>query len=191
MSNNGAISVVAGDSKLRQYDDLLANVRYDGKFHSIRSLIQPDDPEVKEIAAVLAQAPDFIEASQEFVNSFTSYRSEVGDFWRIPSETLELRAGDCDDLSILLCSILRNCVAPEKVYCAFGLWTFAGKTSGHMFVITESKNGEDRILEATAGPSKPSKGVYVLHGIFNDQYTFATDIGLREFVLKPVELVKV
>ena len=59
-----------------------------------------------------------------------------------------------------------------------------------MWVITEGEDGDDRILEATAGPSKASKGKYIIHGIFNDKYTFATDIGLREFDLKTVELVE-
>lgn len=188
MADNGAISIVVGDSKLRQFDDLLANVRYDGKYHSIRSLVQPDDPEVKEVAAVLAQSLDFISAAREFVNSFTTYRIEVGDYWATPREVLAARAGDCDDLGILLCSLLRAAIPEDRVYCAFGLWTLGGKTEGHMWVITDGEDGEDRILEATAPPSKRSRGTYVLHGIFNDRYAFSTDIGLREFDLKPVEM---
>jgi len=191
MLKNGAISIVAGDSKLQQYDDLLADVRYDQKYHSIRSLVQPDDPEVRDIARVLVQAPDFITAAQEFVNSFTTYRSEVGDYWAEPKETLAETAGDCDDKSILLCSILRNYIPPDKVYCAFGLWKMGDKTTGHMWDITEGEDGDDRILEATAGPEKSSRGKYILHGMFNDQYCFATDIGLREFDLKPVEMAEV
>ena len=190
MVKNGAISIVAGDSKLKRYDDLLADVRHDNKYHSIRSLVQLDDPEVRDIARVLVQAPDFISVAQEFVNSFTTYRSEVGDYWCEPSETLAARAGDCDDLGILLCSILRNYMPPENVYCAFGLWTIGGKASGHLWVITEGEGGDDRILEATAGPGRPTKGKYVIHCIFNDKYCFATDIGLREFDLKPVEMAE-
>ena len=190
MVKNGAISIVAGNSKLKRYNDLLADVRRDGKYHSIRSLVQPNDPEVRDIARVLVQAPDFIAVAQEFVNSFTTYRTEVGDYWREPSETLAARAGDCDDLAILLCSILRNYMPPDNVYCAFGLWTIGGKPSGHMWVITEGGDGEDRILEATAGPGRPTKGKYVIHCMFNDEYAFATDIGLQEFDLKPVEMAE-
>jgi len=188
---NQAISIVVGDGKFKLYDDLLANVRYDGKYHSIRSLVQPDDPEVRETARVLVQAPDFISVSQELVNSFTTYRAEVGDYWAEPGETLAERAGDCDDLSILLCSILRNYIPADGVYCAFGLWTDGGKRTGHMWVIAQDEDGEDRILEATAHPAKATKGKYVIHGFFNDQYCFATDIGLREFDLKPVQLAPV
>jgi len=188
---NGAISVIAGDNKIKRYNDLLADVRHDQKYHSIRSLVQVDDPEVRDVARVLVQAADFISAAQEFVNSFTTYGSEVGDFWRTPSETLEKRTGvDCDDSSILLTSILRNYIPPDQVFCAFGLWTLGGKTEGHMFVVTEGEGGEDRILESTAPPAKSTRGKYVLYGMFNDYYTFATDIGLREFDLKPVELAE-
>lgn len=187
---NGAISIIAGTGKFRDYSDLLADVRYDGRYHSIRSLVQPDDSEVREIARVLVQAPDFFEATLEFVNSFTTYREEVGDYWETPGETLAERGADCDGKAILLCSILRNYIPPEEVFCAFGLWRAGGETTGHMWGVIGSKDGEDIILEATAAPSKPQKGKYIIHGIFNDRYTFATDIGLREFNLKPVELAE-
>ncbi|GAI62925.1 unnamed protein product, partial [marine sediment metagenome] len=178
-----------------RYDDLLADVRHDHEYHSIRSLVQVDDPEVREVARVLVQSSDFLTTAQEFVNSFTTYGSEVGDFWRTPSETLEKSdepdpGVDCDDSAILLCSILRNYIPPDQVYCAFGLWTMGGKTDGHMFVVTKGEGGEDRLLESTAPPGKSLRGNYVIYGIFNDSYCFATDIGLREFDLKTVELVK-
>ena len=188
---NGAISIVAGDSKIKRYNDLLADVRHDHEHHSIRSLVQVDDPEVREVARLLVQATDFISAAQEFVNSFTTYGAEVGDFWRTPSETLEKRSGvDCDDSAILLTSILRNYLPPDQVYCAFGLWAMGGKTDGHMFVVTAGEGGEDRILESTAPPGKVTRGKYVIYGMFNDSYAFSTDIGLKEFDLKVVELAE-
>jgi len=191
LMKNGAISIVAGDSKIKRYDDLLADVRHDHEHHSIRSLVQPDDQEVRDIARVLVQASDFLNAAQEFVNSFTTYGSEVGDFWRTPSETLEKRNGvDCDDSAILLCSILRNYLPPDQVYCAFGLWAMGGKTDGHMFVVTKGEGDEDRIIESTAPPAKLTRGKYVIYGMFNDSYCFATDIGLKEFDLKAVELAE-
>lgn len=193
---NGAISIVAGDSKIKRYDDLLADVRHDHEYHSIRSLVQVDDQEVRDIARVLVQASDFISAAQEFVNSFTTYGSEVGDFWRTPSETLEksqeeVEPGvDCDDSAILLCSILRNYIPPDEVYCAFGLWAMGERTDGHMWVVTKGEGGEDRILESTAPPGKVTRGKYVIYGMFNDKYCFSTDIGIREFDLKTVELAE-
>ena len=180
------LSLVVGKEKLKRYDDLLANVRHDNKYHSIRSLVQPNDSEVREIARVLVQASDFIDAAQEFVDSFTTYRPQVGDYWEIPGEVLADEAGDCDGKAILLCSILRNYMPPDQGYCAFGLWSLDGEIGGHMWGVVEDKGGEDRTLEATASPGKPTRGKYIIYGIFNDYYTFATDSGLREFDLKPV-----
>lgn len=181
------VTEVARNGHLHLYDDLLANVRHDGKYHSIRSLVQPDDPEVRNIARVLVQAPDFVEVTQEFVDTFTTYRSELGDYWELPSETLGDRAADCDGKAILLASILRNYLPPESVFVAFGLWNQASKLDGHAWVVTEGDGNEDRIIEATAGPNRSVKGKYILHAIFNDVYAFSTDIGLREFDLQPVE----
>lgn len=187
---NEAVSIIADRGRLRLFDQLGANVRYDGVYHPIRSLVQPADPQVQEIARVLAQAPDFLEAAQEFVNSFTSYRSEAGDYWRTPAETLAARNGDCDCLGILLCSILRNYMPADQVYCAFGMWDMGGLSTGHLWVVTGGEDGEDRVIEATAGPDRPTKGRYVLHGMFNDRYCFATDVGLREFDLRVQEVAR-
>jgi len=183
-----AISVVAGAGQIHLYSELLANVRYDDKYHSVKELVQPDDPMVRDIARVLVQAKDFTKSVQAFVDSFTTYRNEVGDYWTTPAELLAAQAGDCDDKAILLCSILRNYLPPDQVYCAFGLWVLDGETSGHMWVVTEGEDGDDCIIEATAGPGRNTRGKYVLHGMFNDRYAFSTEIGLREFDLKTVEL---
>jgi hypothetical protein len=184
---NEMVSVVAGGGRIRLYEDLLADVRYDGKYHSIKNLVQPNDPMVRDIARVLIQADDFTKASQEFVDSFTTYQLEVGDYWTTPAEILEVQAGDCDDKAILLCSILRNYLPPDQVFCAFGLWSVDAGISGHMWVVTEGEDGEDRVIESTAGPGRKTRGRYVLHGMFNDKYAFSTDLGLREFDLKIVQ----
>ena len=185
---DGAISIVAGTGEFKEYSDLLANVRNDGKFHSVKALVQPDESEVRDIARVLVQVNNFVEAAQEFVGSFTQYQNEVGDYWTTPGELLAAQAGDCDDKAILLCSILRNYLPPDQVYCAFGLWVLDGETTGHMWVVTEGEDGDDRIIEATAGPERKTRGKYVLHGMFNDKYAFSTEIGIREFDLKSIEL---
>jgi len=185
---NDAVSVIAGESQLRFYQDLMAKVRYDGKYHSVKWLVQPDDPTVRDVARVLVQANDFIAAAQEFVDSFTTYRDEVGDYWELPSETIDEQAADCDGKAILLTSLLRNYLPADQVYCAFGLWILGGETTGHMWVVTEGEDGDDRIIEATAGSERKTRGKYVLHGMFNDKYAFSTEIGLREFDLKTVEV---
>lgn len=184
--SEGAISVVINDSDLKLYHDIYAKVRNDGNYHSIRALVQPHDLEVEQIARVFMGSPDFVYLAHEYVNSYIKYKRERGDFWRIPAETLAAEAGDCDDMAILLCSILRNYLPPEKVFCAFGTWVIGGKIEGHMFVVTDDLQGEDIILESTMEPGVAQKGTYVIYGIFNDKYAYSTDLGVKEFDLLPI-----
>ena len=170
---------------LSRYSDLMANVRWDRKHHSIRSLVQPDDPEVIEVARVLAQTDDFVSACQDFVDSFTTYQREVGDYWTTPSELLRDRAGDCDDKAILLASLLRYKIPPEQVFCAVGTWTHGGRTEGHMWVVMDSYDEFDRVLEATAHSRMPVRGFYKVQAVFNDKYAFSHPEGLRYFDLIP------
>ncbi len=170
---------------LRQYGDLLANVRRNGIYHPIRSLVQPDDPTVKEVADVLIQTRGFIDAAQDFVFSFTPYQEEVGDYWGYPMETLAFRGGDCDDLSILLCSILRNYIPPDQVFCAIGDRNDGEGDKGHMWVVTNTNRSRPRIVEATAPSSQALRGKYTVGALFNDKYAFATERGLKEFGLIP------
>ncbi len=171
---------------LSRYDDLMASVRHDSDFHSITSLVQPNDPEVRRVADVLKEHDDFVYACHEFVNSFTTYKNEIGDYWSTPAEVLEAEAGDCDCKAILLVSLLRNQIPPEKVFCAFGFWENNGSSGGHMWAIMDSGGPEDRILEATAGPRNKLKGKYRLEAIFNDKYAFSYPQGIRHFNLLPV-----
>jgi len=173
--------------EMKQYEDLLANVRRDGRFHSIRDLVRPDDPYVKEVAAVLLQAPDFIEASQDFVAEFADYSEEIGDYWSYPIETLAFKWGDCDCLAILLCSILRNGISADRVFCSIGTWEKRGKATGHMWVTVVDLRGRDRIIEATAPSYRRTEGIYRLSAFFNDEYTWSTPRGLKEFGLMPFE----
>ncbi|MDD4986059.1 MAG: hypothetical protein PHQ43_09760 [Dehalococcoidales bacterium] len=193
------------EPRLTEYDDLLADVRRDGKFHPIRSLVQPFDPEVAEVAQYLHQTTDFVTSAQDFVHQFTIYRAEVSDYWRTPAETLslfnrfwpqlreygsaELPESDCDDMAILLCSILRNYIPADQVFCAIGVYRRPGKEEGHMWVEYRLPGGETQIIEATAPSWRETTGVYQVSALFNDEYAFATPFGLKEFGLLPLEEV--
>jgi len=166
---------------LELYSEILADVRRNG-LCPVKSLVHPDDEEVRGVAQVLAQAEDPIAAAQEFIHSFTSYEHEKGDYWSTPRETFEREAGDCDCKAIALCSILRNWLPADKVFCAFGNLS-NGSNTGHMWLILEGEDGEDRIIEATAPPGKPLKGRYKLMAIFNDKYVFSSPEGIKEFDL--------
>ncbi len=177
--------------KLKLYYDLAADVRYKNSHVPIRQLVQPNDPEVKELADILNLAPDFVETAHSFVNSFTRYGREEGDYWRTPEESLrraEQGEGlDCDDSAILLCSLLRNYIPAERVYCAVVVWDLNGIADGHMCVLLQDENGQDRVIESTAAPETPTRGTYNLYALFNDKYAFATKAGLELFDLKPVK----
>jgi hypothetical protein len=190
---------------LRQYGDLLANVRRDGIYHSIRGLVTPNQPLVHELADVLIQSKDFVGSAQDFVNSFTQYKDEVGDYWAYPVETLayfeawrelqgkgvkaESPTCDCDDMAILLGSILRNYIPPDEIFCAIGLKSEGGKEEGHMWDLLVRDDTPPRIIEATSSSSRPPRGKYKLAAMFNDKYAFATPRGIQEFGLIPVPLV--
>jgi len=178
-------SVTDQELGLRLYGDLGAKVRNDGRLYSIKALVQPQSPVVRRVAEVLYRANDFVVAAWDFVHSFTEYKREAGDFWAMPEEMLTARKGDCDDSSILLCSILRCYIPADSVYCAVGTWRNGGSSEGHMWVVMEGDDGEDRILESTAGPGVELHGHYDLMALFNDQYALATNEGLEEFDLVP------
>lgn len=68
------------------------------------------------------------------------YRSDNGEFWSFPSETVRRLAGDCDDSTLLLASMLRRFYPPDRVYVVVGTY----RNLGHAWV---ELDGE--ILETT------------------------------------------
>lgn len=78
------------------------------------SFIEPDDQYVKQIASGIEALgdTDYQRASYalSFVQSLHYYSDEQlygqDEFWAYPIETLYQHGGDCEDLSVLLCSIL-------------------------------------------------------------------------------------
>jgi hypothetical protein len=100
----------------------------------------------------------------------------------------DLAIKNCDCRSILLCSIIRNFMPPEKVFCAFGYMDPKDKESGHMWVVVIEKNGNERVVEATAPSTKALTSKYEPLALFNDVYAFATEMGIKDFDLKPIPL---
>ena len=77
--------------------------------------IDPDHPLVTDLAGELAPASltqaERINATYRFVRDNITYIDDppiVGDYLQPPEETLERGYGDCEDVSILLVSLLRN-----------------------------------------------------------------------------------
>jgi len=91
-----------------------------------------------------------------------TYRSDDGEFWYTPSETLRQRAGDCDDSAILLVSMLRQFYPADRVYVAVGPY----RGLGHAWVELDGQ-----ILEATYTYAHPVADPqnYHAYALFNDQ----------------------
>ena len=91
--------------------------------------ITPDDPLVLQTLANITTnplIPDWIEIRDWVANNIEyNADSEVHDaieYWQFPNETLTLRTGDCEDFSILLCSLLRaNGWNENEVYVVLGV----------------------------------------------------------------------
>jgi hypothetical protein len=91
-----------------------------------------------------------------------SYRSDDGEWWSFPSETLHKLTGDCDDSSLLLLSMLRHFYPSDRVYAVAG--TYRGL--GHMWVELD-----DEILETTYTYAHAVPDPQNYHALvkFNDQ----------------------
>ncbi|GAI93112.1 unnamed protein product, partial [marine sediment metagenome] len=67
----------------------------------------------------------------------------VGEFWQTPSETLASKRGDCEDTSLVLCSLLRNTI---NAHVALGSY----QGYGHAWVVYGGQ-----ILESTYTSARP------------------------------------
>ena len=96
---------------------------WDGDARSLRFFVKPDDPDVlkssrdillhsSEALANAGPGLDSFIKSRALVNGFAGkliYVSDpklTADFVQYPSETLSLRGGDCDDMSVCFASLL-------------------------------------------------------------------------------------
>jgi len=108
------------------------------------------------------------------------------DYWQTSEETLSYYTGDCEDFSVLLCSLLRAYgIGAEQVYVALGV---DDDDNGHAFLIEDwYLDGEWRRIESqwNAQPSSwrlwlglptanPDSGLdeYEITAAFNDLYYY-------------------
>jgi len=150
-------------------------IRYPGEELDIRELIQPESYSVKTVMAKVYNPGLTLEQNimscWQFVCQEIDYppggdwhrreafptrglfsRSLVSqstlDFWSFPYETLSLGIGDCEDTSILLCSMLRNFIPPSDVYVTIGYYGRPDPSLGHAWV-TIDRMGQKCVLETT------------------------------------------
>ncbi len=89
------------------------------------------------------------------------------DYWQTPEETLSYRTGDCEDFSILLCSLLRAYgIDAQRVYVALGV---DGENDGHAFVIEDWYcDGDWRRVESQAAAQLSSHSRLFFSGSYLD-----------------------
>lgn len=152
---------------MHELSDILGDVRGDREYYSLKQFVQPGDPLVQRLALILSQSENPVATAQDFVYRLVKYRTQNGELWRFPAEILSQRnpVGDCDDKSILLCSILRNYFPAEDVHIAVG----SHNSSGHAWVVLDGE-----IIESTAD-SKKKVNVTKYHPevLFNDRYAYS------------------
>jgi len=133
-----------------------------------RFLITVDDPLVKakvqEIVRLCRTKEEKQQAVFEYVRKEIEYVTEGNpkewsyprsflaykfDFWQLPAETIQWRKGDCEDRSILLCTMMRMVgVSPSNVRVVVGILHFDGGLGGHAWI--EFKLGDEwYALEST------------------------------------------
>ena len=110
------------------------------------------------------------------------------DYWQTPEETLSYYTGDCEDFSVLLCSLLRAYgIDAERVYVALGVYG-DDEEPGHAFLIEDwYQDGEWRRIESQAHvqlsswrlwfglpTANPDSGldIYEITAAFNDLYYY-------------------
>ncbi len=124
-----------------------------------KSYIMPDCESVREALQDIVGPSPYepsqagFDAIRDWVADNIDYESDQerwgDDYWQMPTETLSCRSGDCEDFSILLCSLLRAYgIAAERIYLTLGV---DSGEDGHAFLIEDwYHNGEWRRIESQA-----------------------------------------
>jgi len=134
----------------------LVSVRYPGQWEEIRTFVRPNDPNV--LSKYQELGPD-VWACLDWVCRNISYRSDNGEWWGYPEETMKRRFGDCDDSAILLVSLLENFT---NAYVAAGTYQGYGHAWGQL---------DGTILESTYTSARPVPDPqnYIPYALFNDK----------------------
>jgi len=137
--------------KLREQVNLRLGIRQNGQL-----FITPDDPAVSAIVSeITAENPQEelwkgysrmlrwiireikysvdspIPLLPESTNEPLEWKS---DFWRLPAETIRDKAGDCEDMAVLLVSMLLNYNQRKYPAWVFGVRTFSSEPRAHVAV---------------------------------------------------------
>jgi predicted transglutaminase-like cysteine proteinase len=122
-----AVSSLSSASKT-----LIVNANLSRNFNEtlFRFFVTPEEKSVVELKNQILNDKMILSANwmalRDWVGTNIQYRSDTeihgsDDFWQFANETILLRTGDCEDFSILLCSLLRaDGWSPDTVYVIVG-----------------------------------------------------------------------
>jgi len=148
----GLVRVFALGRRVYEDGQYLVSVRYPGQWHELRDFVQPGNPDVVTIYQQFG--PDYW-SLYDFVCRNISYRTDFGEFWQTPSETLR-GYGDCEDCANLLTSLLR--CGGINAYVALGEY----QGYGHAWVAIEGQICETTYTRARPVPDPEDYHPYIL-----------------------------
>lgn len=107
------------------------------------------------------------------------HRSVQDDYWAPPGITARIGVGNCATKSFLLCSLLRNELPPDKIYCVLGNLQQPKNKGGHAWVEVQP-DGARYVMESTRGDMKPmvlvdAADIYESVIYFNDKTVSAIE----------------
>ena len=141
-----------------------------------RLYVTPSDPIIQQTLGTIVKnplIPDWIEIRDWVANEIRYVNDTethgVSEYWQLPRETLSLKTGDCEDLSILLCSLLRaNRWDENEVYVVLG-----EKDGGlHSWVKLNVDISGWQNIEPQAGALNTFIGDYLILSGFTAKYNF-------------------
>lgn len=162
------------NTRLRAYEDAYQNLRNEVNMRwdetNVKVFITPEDPSVREIVYAItggwSNTSDWnefwrdVKAMYDWVVNNIEYRHDslypilpynpsetlsfINEMWQFPNETLKLRKGDCEDMAILLASMIYS-YANMRYYVEVIL--IESSTSGHAAVQLPVEGGELTILD--------------------------------------------
>jgi len=167
-----------------------------------RVFITPNDPIVDStlndiLNSYPSTMPDWM-AIRDWVGYFINYVNDsdeygVDEYWQLPRETINKRSGDCEDISILLVSLLRaNGWAPDETYVVIGYKIEDGEEKWHAWVRIKIGSLWYNI-EPQADVLYTLVGDYLVLNDFNAVYMFndlqCEKIGLVIRALCPIDII--
>ncbi len=94
------------------------------------SFVTPNDKTVLELKTIILEDKTPVTlnwmAFRDWIGNNVEYTSDYevhgeDEYWQFPNETIQLKTGDCEDFSVLLCSLLRaDGWSSDEVFVVFG-----------------------------------------------------------------------